>query len=162
MYLLSVTPMMLHNKCTKPSRPDQEPLCVCALPGLRVGGGVVCGSEFTGGLTHWSGFICGPEGGFAGRDFLKSEVSGGLSTVPCFILQEGSLGVFSWKSRRAGRDLKHEKSGSLPRSHMSAPREALMQGMGKWTPPLKGPRAGGQEKPDTWAILLRIFAQAAK
>ena len=70
--------------------------------------------------------------------------------------------MFSWKSRRAGRDLKHEKSGSLPRSHMSAPRGALMQGMGKWTPPLKGPRAGGQEKPDTWAILLRIFAQAAK
>ena len=47
-------------------------MCVCALLGLRVGGGVVCGSEFTGGLTHWSGFICGPEGGFAGRDFLTS------------------------------------------------------------------------------------------
>lgn len=31
-----------------------------------------CGSEFTGGLTHWSGFICRPEGGFAGKDFLTS------------------------------------------------------------------------------------------
>lgn len=31
-----------------------------------------CGSEFTGGLTHWSGFICGPEGGFAGKDLLTS------------------------------------------------------------------------------------------
>lgn len=156
MYLLSVTPMMLCNKCTKPSRIDQEPFCVCVCSWVS---GLMeewfCGSEFTGGLTHWSGFICGPEGGFAG----KSEVSGGLSTVPCFILQEG---MFSWKSRRAGRDLKHEKSRSLPCSHMSAPRGALTQGMGEWIPPLKGPRAGGQGKSNTWAILLRIFAQAAK
>lgn len=47
-------------------------MCVCVLLGLPVDGGMECGSEFTGGLTHWSGFICGPEGGFAGKDFLTS------------------------------------------------------------------------------------------
>ena len=46
--------------------------------------GWFCYSEFTGGLTHWSGFICGPEGGFAGMDFLTSlrcPVDSGLSHV---------------------------------------------------------------------------------
>ena len=69
MYLLSVTPMMLRNKCTKPSCIDQEPLCVYVR------------SWISGLVEEWSAALSSLEGSLIGLGLsvgLKAALLGGI------------------------------------------------------------------------------------